>query len=245
MDNALYVALSRQQILSREMDIVANNIANADTPGFKVESVISQTNPKSLPDGSATGPATLNFVLDTGVARAFSQGALSQTGRPLDVGIEGDGFFQVNAAAGQRYTRDGRFQLDATGRLVTVKGDPVAGDGGEITLDPAKGEPTIASDGSISQGSLKVGKLTVYSFASLSDLSKDGDGLYNSTSGATPQAATAARLKQGSVEASNVQPVIEVTRMIEVSREYERIAKLMDQTSQLTSEAVQRLGKVT
>ncbi len=245
MDNALYVALSRQQILSREMDIVANNIANADTPGFKVESTISQANPKSLPDGSATGPATLNFVLDTGVARDFSQGALTQTGRPLDVGIEGDGFFQVSTAAGQRYTRDGRFQLDPTGKLITASGDAVSGDGGDITLDPSKGEPTIASDGSISQGSLKVGKLDVYRFASLSDLTKDGAGLYSSTSGATPVAATDARLAHGSVEASNVQPVIEVTRMIEVSREYERIAKLMDQTSQLNSEAVERLGKVS
>ena len=100
MDNALYVALSRQQILRREMDVVANNIANADTPGFKVEQVISQTDAKSLPGTTAK----LQFALDTGLSRDFGQGALSQTGRDLDVAIEGDGFSRstLSAASGCR-----------------------------------------------------------------------------------------------------------------------------------------------
>ena len=95
MDNALYVALSRQQILRREMDVVANNIANADTPGFKVEQVISQTDATSLPGTTAK----LQFALDTGLSRDFGQGALSQTGRDLDVAIEGDGFSRSTLSA--------------------------------------------------------------------------------------------------------------------------------------------------
>ncbi len=244
MDNTLYVALSRQMILAREMDVIANNISNADTPGFKVEQIMSQTNPKPLADGSVPGSPNLNFVLDVGVARDFSQGALSQTGRPLDVGIEGDGFFKIAAARGERFTRDGRFTMDSKGVLVTASGEPVSGDGGPITLDPSKGEPTIASDGAISQGGVRVGKLSVYRFAAMSALEKDGDGLYRNAGNQSPEAAPDVRLSQGSVESSNVKPVIEITRMIEVSREYERIAKLMDQTSQLNAEAIQRLGKV-
>jgi flagellar basal-body rod protein FlgF len=241
MDNTLYVALSRQQILRREMDVVANNIANADTPGFKVEQIISQTDARSLPGTTAK----LQFALDTGLSRNFSQGAVSQTGRPLDVAIEGDGFFQINAQRGERFTRDGRFTLDDTGRLVTAMGEPVAGEGGDIVLDPARGEVAIAADGAISQNGTRVGKLTVWRFGSLAGLAKDGDGLYKSSADQAPIAATDAKVIQAAVEGSNVQPVIEVTRMIEVSREYERISRMMDQTAQLNSEAIDRLGKVS
>jgi flagellar basal-body rod protein FlgF len=245
MDNAMYVALSRQMILRREMDVVANNIANADTPGFKVEQLMVQTDPKTLPGGPTAAPDVLQFALDTGLARDFSQGALSQTGRPLDMGLEGEGFFKIAATRGERYTRDGRFTLDDTGRLVTASGEPVAGEGGDIVLDPAKGEVAIAQDGAISQNGVKVGKLSAWRFGAMSALEKDGDGLYRNSANQAPIAATDVKLHQGSVESSNVQPVIEITRMIEVSREYERIARMMDQTSQLNSEAIQRLGKVS
>lgn len=244
MDNSLYVALSRQMILRREMDVVANNIANADTPAFKVESVISQTDAQPLPSDT-TGSGDVNFVLDVGLARNFSQGALSQTGRSLDVGIEGDGFFKINAARGERYTRDGRFTVDGTGRLVTTTGEPVEGDGGDIILDPAKGEVSISSDGVISQDGVQVGRLSVYRFASNAALEKDGDGLYKNVGNQTPASAGDVRLHQGSVESSNVNSVIEVTRMIEVSREYERISRMMEQQAKLDSEAISRLGQVT
>jgi flagellar basal-body rod protein FlgF len=243
LENTLYVALSRQMILRREMDVVANNIANADTAAFKVEQLISETDTAPLP---TTDPITgeLQFVLDIALARDFTQGALAQTGSPFDVGIEGDAFFQVDTEAGPRYTRDGRFSADAEGRLVTKAGWPVAGDGGEIVLDPALGEPAIAPDGTISQNGQPVGKLTVYRFASLSALSKDGDGLYRNDGNQQPEAAADARLHQGMIESSNVQPIYEITRMIEVSREYERIARIIEQTSKLESDAIQKLGEV-
>ncbi len=115
MDNTMYVGLSRQLTLQRELDVVANNVANVDTAGFKVESLMVQTDAEALPGGDGS-PPIVNFVLDQGVARNFSQGALKQTGAPLDVAIQGDGFFKVSAPGGERYTRDGRFSLDAQGR---------------------------------------------------------------------------------------------------------------------------------
>ena len=245
MDTALFVAMSRQAVLRREMDIVANNIANVDTAGFKVESLISETESRPLPAGKDSGPRNVQFVLDTGLARNFGQGAMTSTGAPLDVAIEGDGFFQINTPAGQRYTRDGRFTVDQTGRLVTSAGHAVGGDGGaEILIDPTKGPVSIARDGIISQGEERIGKLGVMRFATLSGLSKDGDGLYRNDANVAAEAAPDAMLHQGSVEGSNVNAVLEVTRMIEVTREYEKISKLMDQTSDLDRRSIERLGRV-
>lgn len=244
MDNTLYVALSRQMILRREMDVVANNIANSDTAGFKVESLISETDPQRIPLANMA-PSNIQFALDTGLARDFGQGAISSTSNPLDVAIEGDGFFQVNTARGTRYTRDGRFTLDAQGRLTTAKGDPVADDGGgEITLDPKKGQPDISADGVISQQGERVAKIGVYRFGSLSGVAKDGDGLYRNTVNQTASVATDARVHQSAVESSNVQPILEITRMTEVSREYERISRLMDQTADLDRRSIDRLGRL-
>src|ERR1700752_149173 len=108
MDNALYVGLSRQMVLRRQLDIVANNIANADTAGFKVESLLQKTDPAE-PAYTLQGPRPVKFVGEAGVMRDFGQGSLRTTGAPLDLAIEGQGFFQVQSPNGPRYTRDGNF----------------------------------------------------------------------------------------------------------------------------------------
>jgi flagellar basal-body rod protein FlgF len=243
MDNALYVGLSRQMVLRREMDIVANNIANADTAGFKVESLMEKTEPKA-PAFTLMGPKPVKFVTDDGVLRDYGQGALRQTGAPLDMAIEGPGFFRVTTPAGERYTRDGRFRTDDTGRLVTQNGAPVLDEGGgEITIDPEKGQVSISNDGVVSQGPERIGKIGVVNFATLSVLEKTGDNLYKNTSNQTPTPSADARVRQGMLEGSNVQPILEITKMIEVSRAYEQIAKMMDSQGDLSSKAVQTLGR--
>jgi len=244
MDNAIYVGLSRQMLLQRELDIVANNLANVDTAGFKFESLIANDDQVTTPTPGAA-PTPVDFVASAGVARDYSQGPLTQTGSPLDVAIDGKGFFQITTAAGPRFTRDGRFRMDATGRIVTQDGDPVQGDGGDIVLDPKKGQVTIASNGDISQEGQLVGKLQVVTFASLAALSKDGANLYRNDSNLTPQPSTAAELKQGMLEGSNVQPVSQITRLIEINRAYDAVANMMASTGQLATSAVQRLGAVT
>lgn len=239
----MYVGLSRQQTLQHELDVIANNVANVDTAGFKLESLIVQSRPEALPatDG---GGSNITFAYDAGVVRDFRQASLKQTGAPLDVAIDGEGFFKVTTPSGERYTRDGRFSMDGTGRIVTSSGLPVQGDGGAITIDPTKGAPKIAADGTISQGTQTVGKLAVVSFASLSALSKDGDGLYRNDSNLQATAAASARVRQGMIEGSNVEPITQVTHLIEVSRAYESISRMVGDTGDLSTKAIDRLGRL-
>jgi flagellar basal-body rod protein FlgF len=243
MDNALYVGLSRQMTLRRELDIVANNIANANTTGFKVEKLMVRTEP-AKPARTAGGANPVKFVLDDGVARDFGQGALTQTGSDFDLALEGQGFFKVSTAGGERYTRDGSFTMAPDGKLVTQNGQSVLDEGGgEILLDPLKGPVTIARDGTVSQGAELLGKIAVVRPTDLASFRKDGDNLYRNTTNDTPQAAPDAAIHQGMLEASNVQSITQITKLIEVSRAYESVAKMMDQTSELSRSAVERLGK--
>jgi len=250
MDNALYVGLSKQMILRRELDIAANNMANVDTTGFKAESVITQDDPL-MPARPLRGSTPIQYALDTGVARDFGQGPLQPTGSPLDMAIQGQGFFQISTAAGTRYTRDGRFATDGQGRLITQEGDPVLDTGGSpIALNPQGGPPQVGRDGSITQSvpgqpqNVTVGRIGVVRFDSLSALSKQGDGLYSNTSTAQPAPAPEAIVSQGMLEGSNVQPIIQVTELIRISRAYEAITQLVGNNSDLSNQSIQRLGSV-
>lgn len=243
MDNPIYVALSKQMILRRQMDIVANNLANADTAGFKVENLIVKTDTKPMPDPTG-GPDIINYAIDTALGRNFGQGALAQTGASMDMALEGDGFFKVMTPKGERYTRDGRFSLDTQGRLVNRSGLPVQGDGGEIVVDTKKGPISVARDGSVSQGTDKLGKIAVVSFTDNAALSKEGDSLYSNSTNLAPQSAPDVAVHQGMIESSNVQPILQITDMIEVNRAYERMSKLIDQTAELDRKAIERLGRI-
>lgn len=244
MDNAIYVGVSRQMVLRREMDIIANNIANLDTTGFKVESLMQKTDPAE-PARTLGGPRPVKFVAADTVARDFGQGALNKTGSPLDMAIEGEGFFQIQTPNGPRFTRDGRFTTDPAGRLVTQNGLTVLDDGGgEITIDPEKGQVAIGADGAMSQGNERVGKVGMFSFANQGALEKAGDNTFRNSSNLQPQPAAKAKLRQGFLETSNVKPVLEITRMVEVSRAYESTAKMIDAEADLSRRSVERLGRV-
>ena len=244
MDNALYVGLSRQMTLRRELDIVANNIANANTTGFKTEDLMVRTE-AAKPARTLGGTNPVKFVLDDGVTRDFTQGAMTKTDGAFDLAIEGKGFFKVQTAAGERYTRDGRFTTNPEGKVVTQSGNPVLDEGGgEILVDPQLGPVSIGKDGTMSQGAVRVGKIGVVLADDLSALRKDGDNLYRNTSNTTLQQAPSAIVHQGMLEASNVQSVTQITKLIEVQRAYESMAKMMDNTAELTRSAVERLGKV-
>ncbi len=243
MENAAYIGLSRQMTLRRELDIVANNIANADTTGFKVEQLLISADVGQRARNDNVRPSA-SFVMDNGVGRDFGQGALKETARPLDFAIEGEGaFFKVQDGGGEAYTRDGAFTIDPEGQLVTKGGLPVLGDGGPIVLDAALGAVSVADDGTISQDGQTVGRLSLARFENLATLSKDGDGLYRNRSGAAPIEAAGMQVRQGMLEGSNVNPLLEITNLIEISRAYERTTRMIEQTSDLSKRAVERLGR--
>jgi flagellar basal-body rod protein FlgF len=250
MDNTMYVGLSKQMLLQRELDVVANNLANVDTNGFKVESLMSATDVET-PARTIGVTQPVQFAVANGVARDFTQGPMQTTGAPLDLAIAGDGFFQVQTASGVQYTRDGRFATNSQSQLVTQSGDPVLdASGSPITINPEGGPPAIGRDGTITQtvagqiGAQVVGKVGVVKFDNLSDLSKQGDGLYSTTSGQTPQPSVDAAVQQGKLESSNVQPIIQITDMIRIQRAYEMVSQLLSSTADLSNTAIQQLGSV-
>jgi flagellar basal-body rod protein FlgF len=243
VENAAYVGLSRQMTLRRELDIVANNIANADTTGFKVEQLLLGEEVGERARNAFVRPG-VSFVMDNGVGRDFSQGGLEQTGRTLDVAIEGEGaFFALKDGNGDAYTRDGAFTLDPEGRLTTQGGAAVQGDGGDIVLDPLLGQPAVAEDGTISQNGQPVGRLSVVRFDTLAVLEKSGDGLYRNASNTTPAAANDVQVRQAMLEGSNVNPILEITNLIEIQRAYESVTKMIENTNDLSRRAVERLGR--
>jgi flagellar basal-body rod protein FlgF len=247
MNNALYVGLSRQMTLQTQMNVIANNIANSDTAGFKVEGLMvgeDVERPATKGFANPSVSSKISFVHDSGMGRDFSQGGLKQTGGTFDLALHGGGFFQIQTASGNRLTRDGRFTLDAQGQIVDTAGDPVlSSNGNPINIDPTKTAPLIARDGTISQDGVIAGKIGVFKVADRSQLSKQGDGLLD-TGGQTPTADAPGKIEQGMIENSNVDPILEMTQMIAVSRAYEQVANMMSQTGSLSDESIQRLGKV-
>ena len=233
MQNAILVGLSRQVALAREMDVVANNIANLNTTGYKADGSVFEEYLSSPARADLTG-TRISFVQDRGMWHNMSQGAAEHTGNPLDVAIDGPGFLVVQTPQGDRYTRNGSMQINATGQLVTSDGYAVLGDGGPITLQPNDRQIQISRDGTISvrEGASNVdsarGKIRLVDFANPQQLQKAGNGTFNPVGGAQPQpAAATSGLIQGSIEQSNVHGVVEMSRMIEITRAYTQIDSLL------------------
>jgi len=254
MQNAQLVGLSRQVALQRELDVVANNIANLNTNGFKADGVVFQE--MLMPGVSANQfPAPdrrISYVHDRATWLDMSAGSFQTTGGPLDVAINGQGFLAVQTARGERYTRNGALSLNAAGEMVTPDGDRVLGDNGPIVLLPQDQNIAISEDGSISvrEGSnatldSRRGKLRIVTFAQPELLQKEGSSLFAAPAGVAPQAAPPiVRLVQGAIEKSNVRSVVEMTRMIEVTRTYTEISAMLANQSDQRRAAIQQLSDI-
>ncbi|MFA7637950.1 MAG: flagellar basal-body rod protein FlgF [Parvibaculum sp.] len=242
MENALLIGLSRQMAMSRDMATIANNLANMNTTAYKSEAMLFEQ--FLMPDASEESPdKRITFVQDVGQHRDLRDGSLQTTGNPFDVAITGEGFFRVETDAGIRYTRNGNFNLDAEGRLVTSSGDLVLDDAGTpIAFAEDETGITIARDGTISTDEGLRGRIAIVTFENSRLMKKAGDSLYE-----TDQAEIAAeniRLVQGALEGSNVQPIVEMTNMIDVMRSYASAQKLIEQADQMRRQAIQQLGNV-
>src|SRR5258705_5759455 len=235
MENASLVGLSRQIALSRELDVVSNNIANLNTTGFKADNVVFQEHlmPLARANQFRGNDRQVSFVQDRASWLDLSQGPLEQTGSPLDVAISGNAFLTVQTPRGERYTRNGALQINSTGQLVTSEGLQVIGQNGPIVFQPNDRDISIGIDGTISvrEGQNTTdsqrGKLKLASFERPRQLEKDGTSTYRAPNGVTPQVAGAdVRVNQGVIEKSNVNSVMEMTRMVEVTRTYTQIASM-------------------
>ncbi len=249
MQNALLVGLSRQVALAREIDVIANNIANINTTGYKADGTLFEEYLDSAAR-SAQQPGRISFVRDRGTWHDLSAGPIEQTGNPLNVAIDGNAFLVVQTARGQRFTRNGAFQINGQGQLVTGEGDLVLGDAGPITFQPTDNSITIGQDGTITarEGSAKVdslrGSLRLVAFTDASQLQKDGNSTFAAVNNAQPQPTKASRLIQGSLEKSNVRSVLEMSRMVEVTRTYTQIAAMLQNQSDQSQQTIDKLAEV-
>jgi flagellar basal-body rod protein FlgF len=234
-----YIALSSQMALQRQMDVVANNVANASTPAYKGERVMFA---EYLIRADATH--RFSFVEDRGTVRDTKPGPITRTGNPLDVALQGDGYLAVQTPLGTRYTRAGRFQLDPGGQIVTPEGYPVLGEGDQpLAIPPDAGEVTINADGTVrTQQQGEAGKFQIVRFDRDQDLKPAANGLY--VTSATGQPATDTKVLQGMVEEANVQPIVEITRMMSVARTFAAAKEMLDGEHDRLKNAIDRLGRV-
>ncbi|MHC5652874.1 flagellar basal-body rod protein FlgF [Stappia sp.] len=243
MENSLLIGLSRQAALRNQLNVVANNLANLNTNGFKAQRLLFEEYLMPVAEASnfEQPDRELSYVLDYGAASNFEPGDISLTGGTLDLALEGDGFLAVQTPDGERYTRAGSLHLDNTGQLVTADGLPVLGEGGPIVFDANETNLTFAKDGTISTSAGVKDTLRVVAFENYQYLKRIGDNLY---SGENPQPAQQVRVLQGAIEKSNVSGVVEVSRMIEITRSYTSISKMMQDGDDLLRKAIERLGSL-
>ncbi|HWV42063.1 flagellar basal-body rod protein FlgF [Pseudorhodoplanes sp.] len=246
MGHALLIGLSRQMSLRRELDVVSNNIANINTTGFKSGTMVFEEfmMPRARHDDFARADRKISFVQDRSTWHDLGQGPIRPTGNPLDVALDGDAFLVVQTPRGERYTRNGAFQINTAGQLITNEGDTVLGENGPIRFQLEDKDVTISRDGTISVPEGIRGKLRLVTFENNHRLQKDGSSTFKAPDGMPPTPARYPHVIQGSIEQSNVKAVVEMTRMIEVTRAYSQVASLLQQHGDMRKNSIERLAEV-
>jgi flagellar basal-body rod protein FlgF len=239
MDNPVYVTVARQTALQRQMDVVANNIANANTAAFKREGTLFAEVVERLPEEGDQ----LSMGTDPASFTDLSAGPISETGDPLSVAILSDGMLPVERRGETVYTRDGRLALSPDGELTLLSGDRVLDAGGSpIQVPPDAGQIAIARDGTVSADGQTLGKLNLFHLDT-DRLERVGNGLFRATE--PPEQIEQPRFAQGFVEASNVNPIVELVRMIEIQRAYEMGQNLLQAEHDRISEVTNVVGSTT
>ncbi|MCR8724367.1 flagellar hook-basal body complex protein [Frigidibacter sp. ROC022] len=238
MDNIGYTTLSRQSGLLKELEVVANNIANASTTGFRREDVTFAEFIDRLGKGDDSLSMTAALVrrIDS------SQGTLNPTGGPFDLAIQGEGYFLIGTPQGPMLTRAGDFTTNESGELVTPEGHHLLDLGGApIFVPPDAGDFAIGTDGTVQANGLPLAQIGLVAPDDPTDLQRRGNGLFESPGGFSPVAD--AVILQGFTEAANVNPIAEISRLIEVQRSYEQGQKFMDQEDERIRNVIQTIGR--
>lgn len=238
MDNAAYTTLNRQSGLMAEMRAVANNIANISTTGFRKEGVIFAEHVADL----GRAEPSLSMASAEGRVVNLAQGALTRTGGPFDLAIEGEGFFQIDTPDGPRLTRAGAFTPSPEGELVTPEGYRLLDLGGAPVFVPTDAGPVaVAQDGTVSAGGTPVAQVGLFQPADPTGLVHAGGTRFEARGGIEPM--DGGSIFQGFLENSNVDPVAELARMIEVQRAYEMGQGFLDSEDQRIRSVIQTLGR--
>jgi len=238
MQNSLYVALSSQLALEKRLSTTAQNVANMATAGYRAE----ETKFSAVIAQATRGAVAFVGAGDTFISRAA--GPVTKTDSPLDIAVQGDAWLSVGGPKGPVYTRDGRLTLDATGRLTNLAGQPVLDPGGApLLLDPQQGPPTIGRDGSIMQGINQVGAIGLFTFDPKAAISRAGPNAVSPSLPARPvQDFTRIGVVQGHLEGSNVNPILEMTKLITIQRAFESAAGATAQSESSLTDAIKSLG---
>ncbi|QDQ28847.1 flagellar basal-body rod protein FlgF [Chitinimonas arctica] len=240
MDRLIYVAMTGAKHASLQQATVANNLANATTPGFKQELAAS----RALQAVGGVGYQTRAFTLEQSVGADFSPGTLQTTGRPLDIAITTEGMFAVQTGNGEAYTRNGSLEIDAAGLLKTREGFPVQGDGGPITI-PENSVLTFGKDGTVSAAPIndpsqsnEIGRIKLVK-PDERQLDRGNDGLFRLRDGQPAQVDAAVQVASGSLEASNVNAVEQLVKMIDYQRNYDLQVRMLQTADQNARAAAQ------
>jgi len=252
MENTLLIGLSRQTTIQKAIDVVANNIANMNTTGYKADGAMFASFVNGASNSEfGSSDRRINFVQTPSAWHDMSQGPTQATGNPLDVSINGDGFLVVQTPEGERYTRNGALQLNGTGQLVTSDGNIVLGDNGPIVLQSTDRDIIINPDGTIKvregtslNSDSTRGRLRVVAFTDPQQLIKTGSSSFRAPDGVGPAPATNAKVVQGTIEKSNVAGVSEMTKLIDLTRAYTEVANILQQQGDLRKNAISQLAEV-
>jgi flagellar basal-body rod protein FlgF len=238
MQNGLYVSLSAQVALERRLETIANNVANMNTVGYRAEGVSFET------EVAKAGDNRIAYVSSGSSFISRQTGALIKTGNPLDLAIQGSGWFAIRTADRTAYTRDGRMRLSDTGSLETLNGNTVLDAGGApILLSPSAGSLTIAGDGMIAQDGKQVGAIGLFAIDDDAKLTRAENSAVVPDKPATPILDfTQNGVAQGFVEGANVNPIQEMTKLIAVTRDFDGVAQQVTQTEASLQDAIKTLG---
>jgi flagellar basal-body rod protein FlgF len=224
VDSGYYAACTGLRTQTQALELVANNLANIHTGGYRGQQASFRALLSAARAIDPLSQAVNDFNVLSGSALDLSPGSMEATAGPLDLAIEGNGFFAVQTAGGILYTRNGNFQASAKGELITSQGDEVLGEQGPIRLPG--GKVSVSPDGTLSSGGAVFGKLRLVDFPPGSSLEPAG-GSYYAASQASPHPATAMSVRQGMLEASNVDPVHAVVSLISVQRHAEMLERAL------------------
>ena len=237
MTTTAEVALSYQLALTNQLDITANNIANVSTPGFQSNHPLFVEFLVSVEDGEE-----IAYVVDKGTVRNINPGPVSFTGNPLDISIEGRGYFVVESDDGVFYTRNGAFQLDSSGQLITSAGAAVLDESNDpIVFAPGEGQINITRDGTITTENGTISRLRLVEFADEQAMSNVGNSLMQTEQ--EPLEASESAVVQGMLEGSNVISVAEITRMIQLLRSYQAANNLITSEDEREQQAIEMLTR--